>query len=312
MKHFLKIFFGFLAFTVFCYVFLLLIVGNYAPVIFKKNLNYKIGSYGHMFTRILEIEKINKVDVLFVGSSHSYRGFDPRIFKKYNYQVFNLGSSSQSPLQEELLLNQYLDKLNPKLIVFEMYPATFESDGVESGLDILANNKIDFNSVKMCLTINNIKLYNTFIFGLYQQLRGINKRYKEDLKKNEDTYIEGGFVERKITYYQSPKDVAGNKRYHINTIQSNTFQKILHKLSNKKIKYVLVQAPISKSCYNSYSNNNEIDSLFNSWGPYYNFNKILSFNDSLFYDKHHLNQNGVMEFNRAFIELLKKENLLNN
>ena len=209
---------------------MLLIVGNYAPGIFKKNLNYKIGSYGHMFSRIKEIEKNNNVDILFVGSSHSYRGFDPRIFNEYNYQVFNIGSSSQSPLQEELLLNQYLDKLNPKLVVFEMYPTIFESDGVESGLDMLANNKIDFNSLKMCLAINNIKLYNTFLYGSYKQLRGINKYFVEDIKKDEDTYISGGFVERKMSYYKSSKNISCTKLYNINTIQSNTFQKILHTL----------------------------------------------------------------------------------
>ncbi len=307
MKYFIKTSFLFLILFISSYIILIILFGDYAPVLFKKNLNYKIGSYGHMFSRISELKDRKNVDILFVGSSHSYRGFDTRIFKEYDFETFNIGSSSQSPIQEELLLNQYLDKLNPKLVVFEMFPQIFESDGVESGLDILANNSIDLNSLIMCLKINNIKLYNTMLYGLYRQLRGVKNVFKEEIVKNEDLYVAGGYVEREISYYPTPKNKIKHDEYKLNKQQVKTFKNILQTLSSKKIKYILVQAPITKSLYNSYPNNNQIDSIFNSWGTYYNFNKILNLKDSLFYDSHHLNQNGVKEFNHAFIDLLQKD-----
>ena len=41
------------------------------------------------------------------------------------------------------------------------------------------------------------------------------------------------------------------------------------------------------------------------YSEYYNFNEILTLNDSLsFYDYDHLNQNGVELFNKKLIELL--------
>lgn len=313
MKRFISMFFLFLIFFVTCYIASVIIVGNYASGIFKKNIIYKFGGYGHMYSRVKESEKFSNVDVLFMGSSHSYRGFDPRIFERSNFRIFNFGSSSQSPMQQEVLINQYLNHLKPKLVVFEMYPSVFELDGVESALDILANNKIDYNSVKMCFRANNIKTYNTLIYSYYKQVLGSNKDYRESAIKKDDRYIPGGFVEKKMALYKSPPDKTNNKKVcKLNNVQLDIFKSILKNLSEKKIKYVLVQAPVTNYVFKSYANSAEIDSVFNSLGTYYNFNKLLQLNDSLFYDSHHLNQNGVIIFNNSFIEVLKKDNLLVN
>jgi len=78
------------------------------------------------------------VDILFLGSSHSYRGFNPQYFS--GYKTFNLGSSAQTPIQTNLLLKRYLHQLNPKTIVYEVYPISLSIDGVESSSDIIAND----------------------------------------------------------------------------------------------------------------------------------------------------------------------------
>ena len=81
--------------------------------------------------------KIKNVDVLFLGSSHAYRGFDPRIFRKRGYSSFNLGSSAQTPSQTKVWLKRYLKHLNPKIVIYEVYPGTFSSDGIEASLDLV-------------------------------------------------------------------------------------------------------------------------------------------------------------------------------
>ena len=73
------------------------------PVWLNNNLIYKQRG-GHLHSRLLEINKHQNVDVLFLGSSHAYRGFDTRIFKESGIASFNLGSSSQAPVQSLLLL----------------------------------------------------------------------------------------------------------------------------------------------------------------------------------------------------------------
>ena len=95
----------------------------------------ELDSYGHMYSRISEIKNQEDVDILFLGSSHAYRGFDTRIFLENGYKSFNLGSSAQTPTQTKVLVERYLGSLNPELVIYEVYPKTFTMDGVESSLD---------------------------------------------------------------------------------------------------------------------------------------------------------------------------------
>ena len=45
--------------------------------------------------------------------------------------------------------------------------------------------------------------------------------------------------------------------------------------------------------------------MMSQFGDYYNYNEIMSLNDSLdFFDDHHLNSNGVRKFDNKLIETL--------
>ena len=79
---------NFLLFTLFAsvlYVFLVFVWALSMPKHLKPNVKYLIGSYGHMYTRMEEVKETHDIDVLFLGSSHTYRGFDPRIFSKNGF-----------------------------------------------------------------------------------------------------------------------------------------------------------------------------------------------------------------------------------
>ncbi len=285
------------------YPVLIIFTGLFIPQLFHPNISYKLGAYGHMFTRINEVKRTQGVDVLFLGSSHAYRGFDNRNFE--NLKTFNLGSSSQTPFQTRILLNRYLDKIKPKIIVYEVYPGTFESDGVESSLDLISNDKNDLYSLEMAFKIKNIKTYNTLIYSSCMDWLNLNNSFEEPLKKEDDTYISGGFVERKMKYYKYAHYKKQNK-WAFNPLQIKSFEEEIAIIKGKNIKLFLVYAPITTSLYNSYRNNGYIDSVMNSYGvEYFNFNKIVSLNDSLdFYDAHHLNQNGVKVFNEKLKTLI--------
>ena len=64
-----------------------------------------------------EAKEVKNVDILILGSSHSYLGIDTRTFNNIGYSAFNLGTTAQTPIQTELLLNRYLNSINPKIIV---------------------------------------------------------------------------------------------------------------------------------------------------------------------------------------------------
>tara|TARA_B110001452_G_scaffold260197_1_gene257435 strand:+ start:1744 stop:2640 length:897 start_codon:yes stop_codon:yes gene_type:complete len=284
---------------------LLFIWGRYAPSHFKQNLKYRIGSYGHMYSRLSEIKNYSNVDVLFLGSSHAYRGFDTRIFSENGYNTFNLGSSSQTPTQTKVLVNRYLDFLSPATVIYEVYPPPFTKDGVESSLDIIANDINDLHSLKMAIKINNIKTYNTLLYGVISDLLRLNSSFVEKKIKGNDKYVSGGFVEKKIHFYQSTE--FEKKEISLLEYQLESFSEIVQMIKERGIKLVLVYAPIPKVNYDSYLNTNYFDSVMQEYSTYYNFNEITSLNDSLhFYDSHHLNQNGVNIFNDKLIEILNK------
>lgn len=276
MKYFLKSILAFSAFLVVTYSMLIFLWGNFAPQGLKPNLNYRIGSYGHMFSRLQELKTIGEVDLLFLGSSHAYRGFDPRVFKKElskNIEGFNLGSSGQTPIQTEVLLARYLNKLNPKTVIYEVYPGTFSSDGVESSLDIISNDINDLNSVKMAMSINHIKTWNTLIFGFFQDLFDLNSKFIEPKQKGKDKYVSGGYVEKEVSHFNDLK--YKKKLWRFNQSQFDAFEKCLSVIRKKNIRMIFVYAPITTALYNSYANNNTFDNMMLRYGEYYNLASFI-------------------------------------
>jgi hypothetical protein len=295
MKLFIKhsVLFG--IFSSLIYVIVISLSSDY-----NDNIVYKQQG-GHMYTRLNEIVNYSNVDVLFIGSSHAYRGFDTRLFSKAGISSFNLGSSSQAPVQSCVLLQQYLDRVNPKTIVFEVSPLTFSSDGLESSLDIISNSKMDLYSIGMLFQVNHIKLYNTFLYSAVQQLLHRNTDFVQDKTIGKDTYISGGYVQRDENEFRfrKPKDKS------IKTEQMTAFKKIVRLINSKGIGLVLVQTPLTQKEYNSYSENKSFDEIMSVHSTYFNFNELITLNDSVhFYDPNHLNQNGVNVFNKKLIELL--------
>ena len=306
MKKFISKILLFIPFMFVSYYLMLIVWGNYAPSFIRSNLEYYIGGYGHMYSRLSEVKQLKDIDILFLGSSQAYRGLDPRIFKDYGYKTFNLGSPNQTPLQTKILLERYLKRLNPKLVIYEINPRSFIFDGVESSLDLLANDKIDIKSLEMALTLNNVKTYNTLLYGYYRQLFNKNKYIKEDAVKGADLYIPGGFVEKNLSYHRKRTDVYDKLAWNPVEYQLSSFESILKLIEEKKIKLIVLQAPMTGVVRDQYKEaNGKLEPyMCRQTRHYYNFNHLLRLNDDSFYfDSHHLNRYGVKIFNE---ELIKK------
>jgi len=293
----------FILLFILCYPFYLFIIGS-IPNIHLPNLSYNFGGHGYLYTRLNEASEYKNVDVLFLGSSHTYRGFDVRIFEEYGLKTFNLGSSSQTPINTRYLLKTYLSSLNPKLIIYALSPDIFISDGVESAVDIISNDKKYMQYLEMISKINNFKLYNVLIYKKLREFVNLDKYYKQPKKMAGfgyiDTYINGGYVE--ITTEQclnnnlikNIDDNINKKQY-----QLDSFNEIILDLNNRNIKYIFVRTPIA-----NYSGNQEFDEFVEKYGSYYNFNEILNISNNYFYDKDHLKQEGVILFSNKVLEIL--------
>lgn len=296
----------FLGFAVVVYFLLMLVTLAFAPASFKRNINFRMGSYGHMHSRMKEVKVKKDVDLLLLGSSHTYRGFDTRIFEDEGWSCFNLGSSSQSHIQTQVLLKRYLKRLHPKWVIYEVYPGTFETDGVESSTDLLSNDRVSRHSLALLVKTPGIKVMNTFVAGLWYDWLGKKGTFEEDPKKGLDIYIPGGYVEMALAHYQ-PEGDSTTRKWVLREKQLRAFRQNLNLLRANGAEVLLVQAPITQGLYHSYTNNAAFDSTMQVHGRYYNFNDLMQVNDSLhFFDRDHLNQLGVEAFNRRLMDLLPR------
>ncbi len=310
MKYFIKSLILFSLFTSFTYILMVCLWGDYTGYKLKKNLIYEIGVTGHTYSRLKEAKEVKNVDILFLGASNSFRSFDSRIFQNAGYKTFNLGTNAQTPLQTKVLLNRYLNRINPKIIIYSVAPVLLSIDGVESSLDVFANDRNDLESVKLALKQNNIKVYNTLIYAFYNEMLNRNNNFSESIKHGYDTYIEGGFVENKTHYSAANKK---NEVYYIPFIdkQIKCFENNISMIKKLNFRLIIVYPPNNRFNYKTYTKNDAFDSIMVANAEYYNFNEILELDDSLhFMDNIHLNQNGVELFNKKLIEMLKAENQL--
>ena len=77
MEEFLKSLIKNLFFIIIA-IFFLLPVFWVSPIL--GNVRFTRGGYGHMFSRLNEIENTTEKTLLFLGSSHTYRNFDTFLF----------------------------------------------------------------------------------------------------------------------------------------------------------------------------------------------------------------------------------------
>ena len=305
MKKLIKNSVLFILLVLVVYPCLLLIWAKFAPLSLKQNIFYVPGAMGHIHTKLKEVKSTSDIDILFLGSSHAYRGFDPRVYDSLGYSNFNLGSSAQTPLQTELLLNRYLDSLRPDIVVYEVYPETFALDGIESTLYLLANDTLGKDLFELTTHYNHVKVYNVLCYAYYQELMGATNEFVEDIRKEDDTYIKDGFVEKDFECFEYKTYETQNREFREDQLES--FDRIYKMLAARDIEINLVQAPYTSSLYQSYNNNATFDSIMNTYGEYHNFNGRLNLDDSLhFYDKDHMNKYGVKIFNEAMVKLFLK------
>jgi hypothetical protein len=296
MKRFAIQVCGFVFCAMVIYTLMLFVWVNYAPHAMLKNFVY--APKGLIATKMQEVGKIEAIDAIILGSSCAYRGYDPRIFRQSGIEIFNFGTSSQTPLQTDFVLEKYVSKLNPKLIILDILPDQFEDDGLESTLDFMANgiqvSTLDFKS-------KNIRVYNTYLYSIVFKDLLDKKNTNRDYDGN---YVTGGYVENFKVFKPNKNDTTNSMPCNILPQQLAAFEQAVNKIKARHIPFVLVQSPIPLSTYNARQNNDALDSVFARYGTYYNFNKILTLPDSLFYDAVHLNQNGVNIFNKKLIEII--------
>lgn len=307
MKKFFKLFPAFLLFASALYLVLLMLWGYLSPV--KYNL--ALPTHGFTQLRMEEAKHTRDIDILVLGASHTFRGFDPRIFQAEGFNLFVLGSSNQTHIQTYMLVKRYLEQMNPKVVFYEVSADLFANDGIEAACDLLYNETIDDLSYRMTYAtdLGNMKVLNSLLFNQVRQWLRLPHKTFSLRGNNEDDYIyiPGGYVTEEVTRHFHTVNYSDSLRWEFKEKQLNYFSRTLDYLAAHGVKVYLIQAPIAPSFYRAHVNNAEFDRLMEGFGDYYNFNELIHLDDSLhFYDETHLNQIGTSAFNEALIKQLFK------
>ncbi len=285
------------------------------------NVSYVPANYGHSGLRLAEADTAVAPQLLFIGSSHCYRTFDTRCFDTAGIRCFNLGSSNQTPRQSLALLQRYLDRWHPRLVLFEVHPDIMENSGDEAACDLLSNTRLDRPMLTMALRQCNLRVFNTMVCAAIDQwLHGgvvlPQKNVLSVATSAGDTnvvagfhYVRGGFVELPPFCYR-PKPLPTTV-IQPRSDQLAALADCLQLLNQKGVPYLLIEVPSTRQRYASYSNHADFERVMielagqgRGTGGATVAPKYINLNDDpylrirlddtvAFFDDDHLNQLGV-------------------
>ena len=200
----------------------------------------------------------NSIDLLFVGSSHSYCAFNSRLFDHYlKCNSLNLGTSSQPLSVTYSAILEILKRQNPKIIIIEVYPIVRKPSvaALRSHLDTMRFSVNKFTLIKNSLPI--IEWGNHFTNTIYY-----HSRWKEfnNLRKEDKSYENwGGRIENKgflgyawdfmktsLTYtiYENEYNNAFSSSFVISKKSLKLLENLFKICQKRGIKIILTSPPV--------------------------------------------------------------------
>ena len=268
---------------------------------------------GSSMIRFREVEEYRDIDIAFIGSSHCYRSFDPRIFDSLGLQSYNLGSRNQNLVNSYFLLKEHIGQLQPKLVIVEVYWDILGGTGLESYLDLAENYPEERLLIEMLWAIKDIRAANALLARWLEIDRPEYSETPVHLMPA-DTYIGRGYVEKDARYRD--KIVAGSYTVEISDSQLDYLARIIELCHDQQAKVVLVVQPLPAKRLRALRNEAEVNEILRAFAAthdvrYLDFNQLIALSDEEFYyDSNHLTQRGVELFDRCLIQELSNLKLL--
>jgi hypothetical protein len=270
------------------------LIDRRASSFFIPNLQRNGGQEMQMMRDLTSNE--TKYDAIVLGSSHAYRGYDPRIFEQSGISLFNAGTSAQNAKGSLVLYNEYL-RNRSDVFVLDIYDPVFELEGTESNMRLIQN--VPTNEAALALVQQEFKIYT--LNALAVRLASINPT---DEAPNAD-YIKNGFCEKKgILYAVEPLN---DSVFDANEEMFVAFEKMVKQMQADGKRIVLCSHPLPASP----GLHNYHDKFLSKFNPlvqrlglqyidltYYS----EGFGINEFADLSHLNQQGVELYNRLLLQ----------
>ena len=237
-----------------------------------------------------------KYDAIVLGSSHAYRGYDPRIFEQAGVSLFNAGTSSQNAKGSLVLYNEYL-KDRADVFILDVYDPVFELEGTESNMRLIQN--VPTHAAAFALVKQEVKMYT--LNALAVRLASLN--LKDEAPNND--YIKNGFCEKKgILYAVEPLN---DSVFDANEEMFVAFETMIKQMQSDGKRIVLCSHPLPASAgLRNYHDKflQKFSPLIQCLGvPYIDLTYYTEgFGINEFADISHLNQEGVVLYNQLLLQ----------
>ena len=237
-----------------------------------------------------------KYGAIVLGSSHAYRGYDPRIFEQVGINLFNAGTSSQNAKGSLVLYNEYL-RDRADIFILDVYDPVFELEGTESNMRLIQN--VPSNAAAFALVKQEVKMYT--LNALAVRLASLNVK---DEAPNTD-YIRNGFCEKKgILYAVEP---LSDSVFDANEEMFMAFETMIKQMQADGKRIVLCSHPLPSSAgLHNYHDKflQRFSPLIERLGvPYIDLTYYTEgFGINEFADLSHLNQEGVELYNQLLLQ----------
>lgn len=284
----------------------------------------------------------NTLDLVFLGSSHSYCTFDPEIFdNELGISSYQMGMPLQNPNSTYYTLLEVLNYQKPSAVVMEVYWGVLEDDfelnQVKSLFQVLENENLKQDYMKNFPLAEQVKYnINLFKFQLdYFSYKGndiqtrvrnkfnlidtVNEKQVgiEEYRSKGYTFCNYNMLESEFDSTNQFKDYDG-KDWEFSDVQKKYLQKIIDICKDNDIELIFVTAPIANVSmeyiknydviYNKIKNFADENEIFYIDYNLENLEKKLLTNDN-FRDDAHLNHSGVEIISNEFAQVLKNYNI---
>lgn len=294
-------------------LFLALYVGAFAvlvhvevggvPLIYRLS-RHLVWKGGGTWQRFQEYDPAVSHDVVVLGSSQAYRGYDPRLFAERGLDMFNLGTSAQTMAQTDLLMDEYLEAGNTGLLIVEMSLSGLAGDGLESTADLTQNVDRDRAAWKAGLALRDPRGCNMLL------LRTLMKPHAA--MYTDSTYQGRGYCQQPGTF-DGRFDFGRNGTYVAADEQLRHLRALIGRCRERNVPLVLVNHPMpmatDPSMQAAYART--VRSITEGHGvPFIDLGLGHDLDNSHFADHSHLSQKGVERFVPRLIDTLGTLGLL--
>jgi hypothetical protein len=267
---------------------------------FNENVISEGGQAKLMFNDLKNFVPDNN-SIFVIGSSHAYRGYDPRVFDKAGMKLFNMGTSGQNMKDSYTLLETNADKIEN--LIVDVYPGVLQEVTEESTLMLIQNsdkNNTAFAILKNNVTINSINNVAARLCDLYPKALAYSEKYIANGYVQKDNIL----ISDSSAVYDAFKP--GQNFQYLDSV-------LAFSLKNK-INVCVASHPLKwNTAYKQYYNTTYLPVLRTILDKYptisfFDHTFLHSNSDSLFSDANHLNQSGVNLYNDHLIENIKSKN----